>query len=97
MVHEKGKHFFDALNGVLVLSFCELLFELGEKLYNLCTAIARILEVAIKQACLKWVHFNVFETLLHIVGKVFIIAVHKLRGLLGFLGLNDSRGGCGCG
>ena len=97
VVHEKGQHFFDALDRVLVLSFSELLFELGEELYNLCSAIAWILKVAIKQACLEWVHLYVFETCLHIVGKVFIIAIHKLRGLLGFLWLHNSRGGCGCG
>ena len=97
MVHKKGQYFTDALDRVLVLSFSELLLELSKKLYDLCTAIAWVLEMAIKQACLEWVHLNVFETLLHIVGKVFIIAVHKLRGLLSFLGLNDSRGGCGCG
>ena len=97
VVHEKGHHFTDALDRVLVLSFCELLFELSEKLYNLGAAIAWILQVAIKQACLEWVHLYVFKTCLDIIGKFCIIAVHKLRRLLGFLGLYHGRGGCGCG
>ena len=97
MVHKERQHFTDALNGVPVLLLIELLLELGEELYDLRAAIMWILEMALKQACLEWVHLYIFETSLHIAGEVCLTAVHKLRGLLCFLGLDHGCGGRGCG